>query len=183
MIATEDTKTKMREAIEHFKKELNNLRSGRSNPAMLDSVMVEVYGTQMRLKELANVTAPESRQLLITPFDPQTAGPIAKGIEKSNLGLQPILEGNVIRINIPPMDESMRKEIVKQAKRKCEEAKVAIREVRRKGNELVRKQKADAEITEDQMKKGEKEIQDLTDKHCKQADELFTVKEKEIMTV
>lgn len=183
MNIAEDTKTNMQEAIDHFKKELSQLRSGRANPGMLDSVRVEVYGTQMRLKELASVSTPESRQILITPFDPQTAGPISKGIEKANLNLQPILEGNIVRINIPSMDENMRKEIAKQAKAKAEGAKVAIREVRRKSNDLARKHKTDGEITEDEMKKAEKQIQDLTDSNCKLIDELLAVKEKEIMTV
>lgn len=183
MSIEKETKSKMEEALEHFMKELAHLRSGRANPSMLDSVPIEVYGTQMRIKELANVSSPEPRQILITPFDPQTSGSISKSIEKANLGLQPIIEGNVIRINIPPMDEGMRKEIVKQAKKKAEEAKVAVREVRRKSNEQVRKQKADSEITEDEMKKGEKKVQELTDDYCKRVDELFTVKEKEIMTV
>jgi len=183
MTIQEDTKAKMKEVLEHFKKELSHLRTGRANPAMLDSVSVEVYGTQMRLKEVANVTSPEARQLLITPFDPQTAGPIAKSIEKANLNVQPILEGNVVRINIPPLDESMRKEIVKQGKKKAEDTKVKVREVRRKNNEQLRKQKQDGEITEDEMKKGEKSIQELTDDFCKQVDELFGTKEKEIMTV
>ncbi len=110
---------------------------------MLDGVMVEAYGSHMRIKELANVTVPEPRQLLISPFDPQTAAAIAKGIEKANLNLQPVVEGQVIRINVPPMDESMRKQIVKQGKQKAEDAKIVIREIRRKNNELVRKQKAD----------------------------------------
>jgi len=180
---TEQTKTKMQTALEHFKNELKSLRSNRANPAMLDGVIVEAYGSQMRIKELANVTVPEPRQLLISPFDPQTAAAIAKGIEKANLNLQPVVEGQVIRINVPPMDESMRKQIAKQGKQKAEDAKIVIRDIRRKNNELVRKQKADGMTTEDVMKKEEKGIQDLTDKFCKEIDDLFTAKEKEIMTV
>ncbi len=183
MSVENETKAKMEEALEHFKKELAHLRTGRANPSMLDSVSIEVYGTQMRLRELGSVSAPEPRQLLITPFDPQTAGSIAKSIEKANLNVQCILEGNVIRINIPALDESMRKDIVKQGKKKAEEAKISIREIRRKSNELVRKQKGDSEITEDEMKRSEKKIQELTDSKCKEVDELFSVKEKEIMTV
>jgi ribosome recycling factor len=183
MLIEAETKSKMTEAVEHLKKELNQIRSGRANPSMLDSVQVEVYGSQMRLKELATITAPESRQILITPFDPQTTGPISKGIEKANLNLQPMLEGHLIRINIAPMDEAMRKDIVKQTKKKAEDAKVAVREVRRKSNDLLKKGKGNSEITEDQMKKAEKKIQELTDKFCKEVDELFTLKEKEIMTV
>lgn len=180
---TEQTKTKMQAALDHFKTELKNLRTNRANPSMLDGVLVEAYGSQMRIKELANVTTPEPRQLLISPFDPQTSGAIAKGIEKANLNLQPVVEGAVIRINVPPMDESMRKQIVKQGKQKAEDAKIVIRDIRRKNNELARKQKADGLITEDVMKKEEKGIQDLTDKYCKEIDDLFSAREKEIMTV
>lgn len=183
MKVIEQTKTKMKDALEHFKQELKTLRTGRANPSILDTVSVEVYGSQMRLRDVANVTAPEPRQLLVTPFDPNTAGAIAKGIEKANLNLQPILDGHVVRITIPQMDETMRKEIVKQAKKRAEDSKVIIREIRRRGNEGVRKLKADSEITEDEMKKGEKQVQELTDQYCKEIDALLTVKEKEIMTV
>lgn len=183
MSIPDQTKTKMQSAIEHFKAELKSLRTGRANPAILDGVIVEVYGANVKLKEVASVSAPEPRQLLITPFDRSTASAISKGIEKANLNLLPILEGGVVRINIPPMDESTRKEMVKIGKRKAEETKVAIREIRRKNNELVRKAKADGDIAEDVMKKQEKMIQDFTDQFCKEVDELMTVKEKEIMTV
>ncbi|MBS0654019.1 MAG: ribosome recycling factor [Verrucomicrobia bacterium] len=183
MSVTDQTKQKMQATVEHFKTELKNLRTNRANPGMLEGVVVEAYGSQMRLKEMANVTVPESRQLLISPFDPQTAGAIAKGIERANLNLQPVVEGHTIRINVPPMDEAMRKQIAKQGKQKAEDAKITIREIRRKNNELVRKQKADGIITEDIMKKDEKTIQDFTDKFCKEIDDLYTAKEKEIMSV
>lgn len=183
MSAVEQTKQKMQAALDHFKTELKSLRTNRANPGMLDGVHVEVYGSTMRIKELANVTTPEPRQLLITPFDPSTSAAIAKGIEKANLNLQPVVEGQAVRINVPPMDESMRKQIVKQGKEKAENSKITIRDIRRKNNEMVRKQKADGLITEDVMKKEEKGIQDLTDKFCKEIDELFAAKEKEIMTV
>ncbi len=180
---TQQTKTKMQAALDHFKGELKTLRTNRANAAILDSVIVEVYGASMKIKELANVTVPESRQILISPFDPQTSMAIAKGIEKANLNLQPVVEGQSIRINVPPMDEAVRKQIVKQGKQKAEDAKVVIREIRRKANELARKQKADGLTTEDIMKKEEKSIQEFTDKFCKEIDDLFTSKEKEIMTV
>jgi len=180
---TEQTKLKMQTALEHFKNDLKGLRSNRANPAMLDGVTVEAYGSQMRIKELANITVPEPRQILISPFDPQTSAAIVKGIEKANLNLQPVAEGQIVRINVPPMDEAMRKQIVKQGKQKAEDAKIVIRDIRRKNNELARKQKSDGTITEDVMKKEEKGIQDLTDKFCKEIDDLFTAKEKEIMTV
>jgi ribosome recycling factor len=179
----DQAKTKMQATLDHFKQELKSLRSNRANPAVLDNVTVDVYGSQMRLKELASVSAPEPRQLLVSPFDPQTAGAIAKGIEKANLNLQPVLEGHVVRISVPPMDEKIRKDVAKQGKEKAEKAKVVVRETRRKANEEVRKQKADGEIAEDVMKKSEKQIQDLTDQFCKQIDDAFAAKEKEIMTV
>lgn len=183
MSITEESKKKMQATVEHFKNDLKNLRSNRANPGVLDVVLVEAYGATMRIKELAAVTAPEPRQLLISPFDPKMSSAIAKGIEKANLNLQPVVEGQIIRINIPPMDEMMRKQIVKQGKQKAEETKITIREIRRKNNEIVRKQKADGLLTEDAMKKEEKSIQELTDKFCKEIDDLFTAKEKEIMTV
>lgn len=183
MNIVEATKAKMTAVLEHLKIELKAIRTGRANTGMVDSVTVEVYGSSMRMKELASVTAPEARQLLITPFDPQTAGAIAKSIEKANLGVMPIVDGNVIRIKIPPMDDNLRKEMVKLCHKKREEAKVGIRNVRRDANELARKQKADGIIPEDMMKKLEKNIQDLTDKFCKEADELSEKKEKEVTSI
>lgn len=183
MSVTDQTKAKMQAAIEHFKQELKNLRTGRANPSILDNVTVEAYGSMMRLKELANVSAPEARQLVVSPFDPQTLHAISKGIERANLNLQPIVDGHVVRINIPPMDESTRKEMVKIGKKKAEETKVSIREIRRKGNEQVRKQKDDGDIAEDLVKKMEKTIQEYTDQFCKEVDSLMIAKEKEIMTV
>lgn len=177
------TQTKMQAALDHFKQELKNLRSNRANPAIVENVLVEVYGAQMRVKELANITAPESRQILVSPFDPKTAAAISKGIERANLNLQPLLDGHVIRINVPPMDEATRKEIVKQGKKKAEDAKVVMREIRRKSNEIIRKLKADSTITEDEMKRTEKKVQELTDQYCKDIDALFAQKEKELLTV
>jgi ribosome recycling factor len=145
--------------------------------------MVELYGSPAPLKAVANVTVPEARQILVTPFDPSTCHAIAKGIEAANLGIHPIVDGKVVRINVPPMDETIRKQIAKQCKELGEKAKIALREVRRKFNDLVRKQKADGTLPEDMMKKLEKSIQDFTDRFCKDADSACAEKEKEIMTV
>jgi ribosome recycling factor len=183
MTTEKEVEAKMQVTLEHFKQELKNLRTNRANPGMVEGVSVEVYGTHMKIKELANISAPEARQILITPFDPQTAGAISKGIEKANLNLQPILESGTVRINVPPMDQAMRVEIVKQGKKKAEDAKIVIRENRRKSNDMIRKQKADGLITEDALKKLEKAIQELTDKFCRTIDDLFAAKEKEIMAV
>jgi ribosome recycling factor len=183
MSIMDQTKSKMNAALEHLKNELKSIRTGRANPAMLDGISVEIYGSSMRIKELASVTTPEARQILVTPFDPQTNGAIGKAIEKANLGLMPIVDAHSIRIKIPPMDENLRKEMVKLCHKKREEAKVGIRNVRREANEIVRKQKADGEIPEDMMKKLEKSIQELTDKCCKEADEISEKKEKEVTTI
>lgn len=180
----EQVKSKMQATLDHFKQELKNLRTNRANPGIVEGVSVEVYGSsQMKIKELANITTPEARQILIAPFDPQTVGPIAKGIEKANLNLKPIVEGSVIRIHLAPLNEETRKEIVKRAKTQAENSKIVIRDIRRKSNELLKKQKQSSEITEDVMKKLEKTIQDLTDAFCKQIDDHFSIKEKEIMAV
>lgn len=179
----DQTKKKMNAVLEHLKVELKGLRTGRANSGMLDTVHVEVYGSKMKLKELAGVSVPEARLLLITPFDPQNVHAIAKGVEAANLNLQPIVDGNLVRVKVPEMDKAVRGEMCKQAKKKCEDAKVAIRNVRREGNEQAKKQKSDGLIPEDMLKKIEKNIQDLTDKSCKQADEQTAEKEKEIMQI
>lgn len=176
-------KEKMEAAIDHLKKELRNIRTGRANPGLLDQVQVEVYGTAMQLRDVASVTAPEPRQLLITPFDANNAGAISKGIEKANLGMQPVIDGNAVRITIPPLDESQRKEMVKIINKRKEEGKVSIRNVRRECNDSIRKQKADGDIPEDLMKKQEKSIQELTDKFCAEADTIAAEKEKEVMVI
>lgn len=178
-----EIKTKMQASLDHFQQELKGLRSNRANPAMVEGVAIEIYGTTMRVKELASVTAPEPRQLVITPYDPQTAHAIAKGIEKANLNLQPVLESGAIRIHVPPMDQSVRTQIVKQAKEKAENGKIAIRDIRRKSNETLKQLKSKGDVTEDALKKMEKTIQELTDQFCKQIDALLATKEKEIMAV
>lgn len=183
MSIAEQTKEKMKTALEHLKDELKKIRTGHANTAMLDGVSVEVYGTQMRLRDIASVTTPEPRQLLITPYDPKNCPGIGKSIEKANLGFLPIVEANVVRINIPPMDESVRKEMVKICHKKREEAKVSIRNVRQDSNKTVRAQKASGDMGEDIMKKLEKDIQELTDKFCKEADDMTAKKEKEVLTI
>lgn len=173
----EQAKAKMATAIEHFKEELKSIRTGRANPAMLDHVTVEIYGTQMKIKELASITAPEPRQLLITLFDTNNKGLVSKAIEKANLGVMPIIDGNVIRIKIPPMDESARKEMIKLCHKRAEDCKVSIRNLRREFR------KKDDEMPEDELKKIEKLIQDLTDKSCREVDDITAKKEKEVSTI
>jgi len=170
----------MKQVIEHFVQELKNIRTGRANPAMLDNVSIEVYGAQMRLRDVASVSTPEPRQLVITPFDPKTTASIGKSIEKANLGLMPIVDANMIRINVPSMDQSVRKEMIKLLHKKREDAKVSVRHVRGKHNKSL---KANDGIADDEVKRGEKQIQELTDQYCKKIDELAQEKENDISTI
>lgn len=183
MDVLKETEKKMQGAIEHLKHELKGLRTGRANPAILESVIIEVYGAQMRIQDVASISVPEPRQLLVTPFDANNVHAISKGIEAANLNLQPVVDGNLVRIKVPEMDQSVRQKMVQQARKKCEEAKVGIRNARRDGNEAVKKQKSSGDIAEDIMKKSEKKIQELTDKYCKEADKCSEEKEKEIVTI
>ncbi len=176
-------KAKMQAALDHLKNELKSIRTGRANPAMLDPVTVEVYGSQMRLRDLASITAPEARQLVITPFDQNNLHPIVKGIEKSNLNLRAIVDGNVVRIKIPEMNAQIREEMRRITRMKGEEAKIAVRNTRRDGNASMKQQQSEGKITEDVQRRNEKEIQELTDKFCKQVDETIAAKEKEITTL
>lgn len=176
-------KAAMQAAIDHLKQELKALRTGRANSSMLDKVHVDLHGTRVSIKSMANITVPEPRQIVVNPFDASTIHAIAKGIEAANLGVQPRVDGKVIRIPIPPPDENLRKQIAKQCKDLGEKSKIVLRDVRRKFNELVRKQKAEGEIAEDQMKRFEKTIQDLTDRSCKEVDTVCAEKEKEILTI
>lgn len=176
-------KSKMALAIEHFKQELNNIRTGKANPAILDGVIVEAYGSMMKLREVANVTTPEARQLLVSPFDKALVQAISKGIERANLNLNPITDATTIRIVIPPMDESTRKDMVKLSKKKGEEAKVVIRQIRKDCNDKLKQLKAEGTHTEDSVKKDEKSVQDLTDKFCVEVDKLLVIKEKDILSI
>ena len=137
----------------------------------------------MPLKGMATINVPEARQIVVTPFDYKNINAISKAIEAANLGVNPIVDGKVVRINVPPMDQTIRKQMAKQCKDHGEKTKVSLREVRRKFNDMIRKQKADGIMPEDQMKKAEKTIQELTDKFCKDVDTVCTEKEKEIMTI
>jgi ribosome recycling factor len=181
MDIVDQTKAKMQAAVEHLKTELKSIRTGRANAGMVDGILVEVYGSNMRIKEIASVSSTDSKTLLITPFDPKNAPFISKAIEKANIGMMPILDGHSVRLKIPMMDEAMRKEMVKLCHKKREESKVRIRTERQKGNELLKKAKTASEIPEDLFKKQEKQIQELTDKACKEADDISTQKEEEVV--
>jgi len=181
MHTIEEAKKAMKAAIEFFEMELKNIRTGRANPGMVENVQVEVYGTMMRLRDIATVSVPEPMQLLVSPFDPTNAAHIAKGIEAANIGINPILEGNnVIRLNIPPMDGQLREKMIKNIGDFCEKTKVKIRQARKEANDGI---KADKDLTEDEKKKREKDVQELTDKYCTIADEMAKSKENEISSI
>jgi ribosome recycling factor len=183
MSIIDQTKKEMAAAVEHLATELKGIRTGRANPHLLDSVHVEVYGTHMRLPDMASVTATDARQLLISPYDVTNTGAIGKAIEKANLGVQCIVDGNQVRVLVQPPDQEVRKELVKLCKKRCEDTKVAVRNIRRKYNDMAKDQKSKGDISEDILKKHEKQIQTLTDEFCKKADDLAGAKEKEIMHI
>ena len=163
-----------------FQKEIRGFRTGKAHPALVETVTVEVYGTTMRLSDIASISVSDVRQLLISPYDAGTVSAISKGILAANLNLQPIVEGATVRINVPAPTEEYRREVVKQLKRKSEEAKVSIRNIRRTFNDRLKK---DNNLTVDAVKGLEKKIQELTDKFCKQVEELTKQKEAELSSL
>lgn len=179
----EDTKKKMEKVIESTKKEFASLRTGRANPSLLDRVEVEAYGTRMPLDQVAMVSAPEPRMLLLQPYDKSTISAIEKAIRIADLGLNPANDGALIRIAIPALTEERRKEMVKTAKKIAEEMKVAVRNVRRDANDEIKKMEKASELTEDDSKKSQNDIQKLTDQYITKIDEILAAKEKEIMEV
>jgi len=183
MTTQKQAEAKMQAAIEFLDHELKNIRTGKANPAILDGVKVDVYGTQMRLHDIASISVPESMQLLITPYDTQNTGAIGKAIEKANLGFQPIVEGNVVRINVPPMDGTQRQKMIKACHELNEQTKVKIRQARRERNDTLRKEKQSGEISEDDLKHEEKVVQEHTDKYCDKSDALTKKKEEEVSSI
>lgn len=170
---------KMKKSIAALKNEFNSIRTGRASASIFDKIKVEYYGTPTPLNQLATISIPEARLIVIQPFDKSSLNEIERSIFASDLGLTPGNDGKVIRINIPPLTEQRRKELGKQAKNIGENCKVAIRNIRRDINDLIKK----GTFTEDESKSGQSEIQDLTDKYIKEVDVVFKEKEKEIMEV
>ena len=174
-----ELESKMEKAIESLEGRVKTVRTGRANPSSLDPVMVNYYGSMTPLRQLANVSVPEARQLLIKPFDRSCLAAIEKGIYEANLGYTPNNDGESIRIVIPPLTEERRRELVKQVKSISEEGKVSIRNIRRDGLDMVKK----AELSEDVKKNLENEIQDLVNEYNKKIDELTKEKENDLMSV
>lgn len=174
-----ETELNMQSAIENMEKRLLNIRAGRANPAILDSVMVNYYGALTPLKQLATISIPEARQLMIKPFDKGSLSAIEKGIYEANIGLTPNNNGEVIILNIPALTEDTRKEYVKQAKTISEDCKITLRNVRQDSNNEIKK----SEMTEDEQKEATEEVQELINKYNKIVDEKIKIKEQELMTV
>lgn len=174
-----ETELNMQSAIENMEKRLLNIRAGRANPAILDSVMVNYYGALTPLKQLATISIPEARQLMIKSFDKGSLSAIEKGIYEANIGLTPNNNGEVIILNIPALTEDTRKEYVKQAKTISEDCKIALRNVRQDSNNEIKK----SEMTEDEQKEATEEVQELINKYNKIVDEKLKIKEQELMTV
>lgn len=178
-----DAKDRMDKSIESLKNDFNTIRTGRASSSLFDKIKVEYYGTPTPLNQVATISVPEARLVVIQPWDPTVLNEIEKAIQKSELSLNPSNDGKVIRINIPPLTEERRKEYVKVAKNMAEQARVAVRNIRRDANDSIKKKEKDGDITEDQSKKGLDEIQEMTDKHIERIDALLEEKEKEIMEI
>ena len=174
---------KMDKTIAGIQKDLETLRAGRANPKILDKITVDYYGTPTALNQVGNISSPEPRLLVIAPWEASMITPIEKAIQKSDIGINPSNDGKVIRLLVPELTAERRKDLCKQVKKRVEEGKVAIRNIRRDAMEAVKKMKTDSEITEDDQKTAEKELQKITDAHIEQIDKIGAAKEKEIMEV
>jgi ribosome recycling factor len=174
---------KMRKSISVLKEELNTVRAGRANPALLDKIMVDYYGSPTPLKNISNISVPDPRSLMISPFDPKSIHDIEKALNIANLGINPSNDGKVIRLVIPAVTEERRKDLIKVVKKYGEDAKVAVRNERRDANEELKKQEKSGELTEDDLKKSLEDVQKKTDKTIKDIDFICAEKEKEVMEV
>ncbi len=179
----ENTELEMAEALDAVKRRLGKLRTGKASPALLDGVMVDYYGAPTPLKQLATVAAPEARLLTVKPFDRGSIGAIEKSIQAGNLGLNPSNDGMMIRIQIPELTEERRREFTKLAREIGEDGKVAARRARQDGNDALKKELKDSEITEDEHHAEREQIQELTDRFCAEIDQVVKAKEAEIMEI
>ncbi len=174
---------KMKKAIDFLLEEFASIRAGRANPSVLDKIMVEYYGVPTPINQVGGVSVPEPRMLVIQPWDTNVLKDVEKAIQKSDLGISPTNDGKTIRLAFPPLTEERRKELVKTVGKKAEEGRIVIRSIRREAIDMYKKMQKKSEITEDDLKKIEKEIQELTDKYIKNIDEEAKNKEKEIMEI
>ena len=177
----QETRERMDKSISALKNELKRVRTGRASLSLLDGIRVDYYGTQTPLNQMASLSVPESRLITIQPWDTSVINSIEKAILKSDLGLTPASDGKIIRISIPPLTEDRRKELVKLVNKICEEHKVAVRNIRRDSNDMVKEFKKEGEVSEDEAFKAQDEIQKITDTHIEKIDGIYQEKEKEIL--
>jgi ribosome recycling factor len=178
-----DMKERMTKAIEALKRDYNRLRTGRASPSLLDGIRANYYGTPTPLTQMASLAVPEPRLIVVQPWDKTAIGDIEKAILKSDLGLTPMNDGKVIRIVIPPLTEERRRELVKVARKMAEETKVAVRNIRREANDMLKDLKQEKEITEDDLFRSQEEVQEQTDTFISQVDSVYAAKEKEILEI
>ncbi len=178
-----ESEDKMNKCVEHLAHELSGLRTGKASPSLVDSISVEYYGTQTKLREIAGISTPEPRLIVINAYDPSALPAIDKAILAANIGVTPINDGRVIRIPIPELSEERRKELIKVGKRMSEEARVAIRNVRRDSNEAIKALQKNSKITEDDRDAATDEVQKLTDTYIGKVDAMIAAKEKDILVV
>jgi ribosome recycling factor len=178
-----ETEDKMKKVVDVYRKDLATLRAGRATPALLDKLSVDYYGSMTPINQMANISAPEPRLLIIQPWDKKSISDIEKAIMKSDLGMTPVNDGNVIRLSVPHLTTERRNELVKVIRKKAEETRVIVRNMRRDANDFVKKVEKDSEISEDDAKKAQGDIQKLTDKYIKEIDDVTAGKEKEVMEV
>ena len=174
---------KMQKSCAAYERDMMGLRAGRANPKLLDRIMVDYYGTQTPINQIGNISSPEPRLLVIAPWEAKMIPQVEKAIQKSDLGLNPSNDGKIIRLVFPELNEERRRELTKSASRAAEEAKVAVRSIRRDAMEQIKKLKKNSEITEDDQREAEEDLQKITDKAIKDVDAIYAAKEKEIMAV
>jgi ribosome recycling factor len=178
-----DLEERMKKAVDNARAEFTSIRTGRANTALLDHIMVNAYGSEMQLKHVANISVPDARSLLVQPHDKSLLGDVRKAIEKSDLGITPNVDGNVVRLGLPPLTEERRKDLVKLVHKRAEEGRVAIRNIRRDGHDHLKSSQKDGKVSEDEARRANDQIQKLTDKYIGDVDALVHGKEKEIMEV
>lgn len=174
---------KMSKALDYLADEFANVRAGRANPAILNKIQVDYYGVSTPINQIGTVSVPEARQILIAPWDKSLLGAVEKAIQKSDIGINPINDGNAIRITFPELNEQRRKELAKEVKSLAEEAKVAVRNIRREFIDQAKSSQKSGEMTEDELRGAEEKIQKLTDQYVNKIDQMFAQKEKEIMEI
>ena len=178
-----DAKSRMQKAVEALKHELMTVRTGRASSGLVEHIKVEYYGTPTPLQQLATISTPDAKLIVITPYDKTALGSIEKAIQKSDLGLTPNSDGNVVRLSIPPLTEERRKELAKHIRKRVEEARVAVRNVRRDVHDHLRKLEHEHSISQDDLKRSENDLQKLTDEQVSQVDSIGEEKEQEVLTV